>query len=167
MTDPLRLRPPLAGLPICLVVLLAVLLTGCAGTLPPVAAKLAHSQALPPRDDGLRADVGRQITRQHGADVSGLRLRDLHANGLRCRLAVIDGAKQTLDVQYCDWFADAAGQLQMTRVIAAANSWQVVAVPDFSLRRHSGAGTLAREPARNAWQRVQTLLFKPMPASDH
>lgn len=126
MTQHPRLRLPLAGLPAWLPVLLAVLLAamllaGCASTPPPVASKLAHSQALAPRDDGLLADVERQITRQHGADVSGFRLLDSNANGLRYRLAVIDGARHSLDVQYYVWFADAAGQLLMTRVIAAAD----------------------------------------------
>jgi len=100
---------------------LLVLLAGCATAPPPVAPKLAHSQALPPRDDGLLADVERQITSRHGADASGFRLLDVNANGLRYRLAVIDGAKHSLDVQYYVWFADAAGQLLMARVIAAAD----------------------------------------------
>ena len=36
-------------------------------------------------------------------------------------LAVIDGARHSLDIQYYVWFADGAGQLLMARVIAAAD----------------------------------------------
>ncbi|GCL62082.1 phospholipase D-like domain-containing protein [Pseudaquabacterium pictum] len=106
-----------------LVALLAMLLwlAGCATVPPPPAPKLAHSTALPPRADGLLAAVEQQIAGQHGAEVSGFRLLDSNANGLRYRLAVIDGARHSLDVQYYVWFADAAGQLLMTRVIAAAD----------------------------------------------
>lgn len=122
MTHSPHLRPPLAGLLTWLLVSLAgLLLAGCATAPPPVAPKLAHSQALPPRDDGLLADVERQITSRHGAEASGFRLLDSNANGLRYRLAVIDGARHSLDIQYYVWFADGAGQLLMARVIAAAD----------------------------------------------
>ena len=117
MNQPSRLRPSIAALLAGLLMLLA----GCATPPPPVVPKLAHSQALPPRDDGLLADVERQITGRHGADASGFRLLDSNANGLRYRLAVIDGARHSLDVQYYVWFADGAGQLLMARVIAAAD----------------------------------------------
>ena len=104
-----------------LLLALVLALAGCATTPPPPAPKLAHSSALPPRADGLLAAVEQQIASQHGAEVSGFRLLDSNANGLRYRLAVIDGAQHSLDVQYYVWFADAAGQLLMARVIAAAD----------------------------------------------
>jgi len=79
------------------------------------------SAALAPRDDGLLADVEQRISAAHGAETSGFRLLDSNANGLRYRLAVIDGAKHSLDIQYYVWFGDAVGQLLMARVIAAAD----------------------------------------------
>jgi putative cardiolipin synthase len=53
----------------------------------------------------------------------------------------------------------------MERDMDPANSWQVVPAPEGGLRWTSSAGTLAREPARSAWQRLENLLFKLMPAS--
>jgi putative cardiolipin synthase len=99
--------------------LLAALLAGCAS--PPPLPRPPPSVALAPRDDGLLADVARRIAAQDGDQTSGFRLLDANANGLRYRLAVIDGAKHSLDIQYYVWFGDAAGQLLMARVIAAAD----------------------------------------------
>jgi putative cardiolipin synthase len=39
------------------------------------------------------------------------------------------------------------------------------ATPGGSLQWRSGTGTLAREPARHLWQRVENLLFKLFPPS--
>ncbi len=98
---------------------LSLLVAGCAST-PPLPRPPAGS-AQPPRDDGLLAEVERRIAAQHGAEVSGFRLLDSNANGLRYRLAVIDRATHAIDAQYYVWFGDAAGQLLMARVIAAAD----------------------------------------------
>lgn len=100
-------------------VLLALVIGGCAST-PPLPRPPAGS-AQAPRADGLLADVEQRITSQHGAESSGFRLLDSNANGLRYRLALIDGAKHAVDAQYYVWFGDAAGQLLMARVIAAAD----------------------------------------------
>jgi len=54
---------------------------------------------------------------------------------------------------------------QIERDMGPDNSWQVQATPGGSLQWRSGTGTLAREPARHLWQRVENLLFKLMPAS--
>lgn len=98
---------------------LALVIGGCAST-PPLPRPPAGS-AQAPRDDGLLAEVERRITTQHGAEASGFRLLDSNANGLRYRLALIGGAKHSVDAQYYVWFGDAAGQLLMARVIAAAD----------------------------------------------
>ena len=106
--------------PVAAVVLVAWL-GGCATPGAPPATRPPPSAALAPRDDGLLAEVERRITAAHGADASGFRLLDSNAHGLRYRLAVIDGARHSLDLQYYVWFGDAAGQLLMARVIAAAD----------------------------------------------
>ena len=53
----------------------------------------------------------------------------------------------------------------MERDLKGANSWRVELQGDGSLRWHSDAGTLARQPARNLWQRVENLVFKLFPPS--
>jgi putative cardiolipin synthase len=45
------------------------------------------------------------------------------------------------------------------------NSWRVELQDDGELTWRSDAGTLTRQPARNAWQRVENLLFKLFPPS--
>jgi cardiolipin synthase C len=53
----------------------------------------------------------------------------------------------------------------MERDLHGANSWRVELQDDGALRWRSDAGTLARQPARNVWQRVENLLFKLFPPS--
>lgn len=60
-----------------------------------------------------------QTTTQN-AKPSGFRLLERNAEGLKWRLALIDQASQSLDLQYYVWLGDASGQLLMARVIAAA-----------------------------------------------
>jgi len=53
----------------------------------------------------------------------------------------------------------------MARDMAPANSWRVELDAAGALRWTSDAGTLARQPARGAWQRVENLFFKLFPPS--
>jgi putative cardiolipin synthase len=52
---------------------------------------------------------------------------------------------------------------QIERDMNGANSWRVERAADGSLRWTSDAGTLTRQPARSAWQRVENLFFKLFP----
>ena len=56
-----------------------------------------------------------------GPDISGFRLLESNADGLKWRLVLIDNARHTIDLQYYVWFGDASGQLLMARTIAAAD----------------------------------------------
>lgn len=51
----------------------------------------------------------------------------------------------------------------MAQDMTGANSWRVEADGPAGLRWVSEAGTLTRQPARNAWQRVENLFFKLLP----
>ena len=53
----------------------------------------------------------------------------------------------------------------MLRDMGGANSWRVTIDDGGRLRWTSDAGTLTRQPARDAWQRVQNQLFKLFPPS--
>jgi putative cardiolipin synthase len=96
-----------------------VVLAGCASRallpLPPA------SHAMPPRADGPFVAADEQLRREHGEGVSGFRLLDSNLEALRWRLAVIDSARHSLDLQYYVWFGDKVGQLLLARVIAAAD----------------------------------------------
>jgi cardiolipin synthase C len=54
---------------------------------------------------------------------------------------------------------------RIERDMGGDNSWQVLEGDDGALRWRSSAGELTQQPARNAWQRLQNLLFKLMPAA--
>ncbi|WP_341972007.1 phospholipase D-like domain-containing protein [Roseateles sp. PN1] len=73
-----------------------------------------------PQDSGVWAQTESQVAALHGSDASGFRLLEKNSEGLKWRLALIDQAKHSLDLQYYVWFGDASGQLLMARVIAAA-----------------------------------------------
>jgi putative cardiolipin synthase len=53
----------------------------------------------------------------------------------------------------------------MERDMSPANSWRLWQAGDGSLRWTSDAGTLERQPARGASQRLLNLLFKLFPQS--
>ena len=58
------------------------------------------------------------IQRQHGDKASGFMLLDRNDDGLKWRLALIDSAQYSLDLQYYLWYGDDSGLLLMHRGIA-------------------------------------------------
>ncbi|HTI56649.1 MAG TPA: phospholipase D family protein [Verrucomicrobiae bacterium] len=56
-----------------------------------------------------------------GPDASGFRLLERNQDGLRWRLALVDSARSTLDLQYYVWAGDTSGLLLMRHVVAAAD----------------------------------------------
>ncbi|RLQ21817.1 phospholipase D family protein [Seongchinamella sediminis] len=80
----------------------------------------ALSQALPPAQSGTLAGIAAGITSRHGNDQSGFRLLDSSEDGLRWRLALIDSATTSLDIQTYLWYPDYSGALILERVIKAA-----------------------------------------------
>jgi putative cardiolipin synthase len=106
------------------VLVLAVLLGGCAQAprVPPAAtAKPPVQQALPPQPSGAFAQMEAAIRSAHGPEVSGFELLDRNEDGLRWRLALLDSARHSIDVQYYVWYGDAAGLLLLEHVLAAAD----------------------------------------------
>ncbi len=99
--------------------LLAALLAAC-GTPAPLP-KPPPGAALAARDGGALATVEAQIRAAQGETVSGFRLLRTNREALAWRLALIDSASLSLDMQYYVWFGDKVGQLMMARVIAAAD----------------------------------------------
>jgi putative cardiolipin synthase len=100
---------------------IAAALSGCASSpaidRPPV----THSRAAAPAGGGPLAALEERVRSAHGSDRSGFLLLDSNEDGLRWRLALIDSARHTLDIQYYVWWGDEAGELLMRRVLAAAN----------------------------------------------
>jgi putative cardiolipin synthase len=109
--------PPLRRLVACALVLSFL---GCA-TLPENLPRGAPGYALAPQPGGALAAVEATLQERIGTDRSGFRLLDSNEDGLAWRLALIDSARHSIDVQYYVWWDDESGSLLMKRVIEAAD----------------------------------------------
>jgi len=98
---------------------LAVIIAGCASHKPPP--RPTPTAALAPQPGGALAAVEEQLAKDHGPQRSGFMLLERNEDALLWRLALIDSARHTLDLQYYVWFGDRVGQLLMARVLAAAD----------------------------------------------
>ncbi|MEE4174948.1 MAG: phospholipase D family protein [Xanthomonadales bacterium] len=110
------------GLRTAVLLCVVVLLTACAGPAlkenrqPP-----PPGHALPPATEGVLADMAQRITATHGEDRSGFYLLDGSYDGLAWRLALIDSAVSSVDIQTYLWYPDNAGRLMLDRAIRAAD----------------------------------------------
>jgi putative cardiolipin synthase len=96
-------------------------LASCATPSIPERLPVAQSRAGAPAPGGPLAALEDRVRLAHGPERSGFLLLDSNEEGLRWRLALIDSAQHSLDIQYYVWWADETGELLMRRVIAAAN----------------------------------------------
>jgi putative cardiolipin synthase len=103
---------------------LALIVVGCT-TLPEELPLGLPSQALAPQPGGplAAAETALQarLGPEGGPEVSGFHLLDANEAALRWRLALIDSAQHSLDLQYYGWWGDESGILLMSRVVAAAD----------------------------------------------
>jgi putative cardiolipin synthase len=99
---------------------LAGLLAGCAST-PPVRHAAPPVAARPPANQGPIADLDRSLRAQDQPDQSAFQELDSNADGLRLRLALVDAAQSSLDLQYYFWWDDQSGGLLMKHVLDAAS----------------------------------------------
>lgn len=100
--------------------------------------KEAPSYAQLPAEDGLLAELSNKITTSHGDEYSGFRILDTSFSGLNWRLALIDSATTSLDVQTYLWYPDFTGSLLLERAILAAQRGVKVRliVDDLILQGH-------------------------------
>lgn len=111
----LRIGPYLTALLCC------GLLGGCASNQRASYQQPEPEYALPAQPDGAFAEMTARITAKHGMQTSGFKLLDSNRAGLDWRLALIDSAQQSLDVQYYLWYGDASGGLLISRLLEAAD----------------------------------------------
>ena len=105
----------------CLVAVAAVIVLGGCATAPPTGPPPAPDYARPAAADGPLAALEATVRDASEPDASGFRLLERNEDGLRWRLALVDSARSTLDLQYYIWAADTSGLLLMKRVVAAAD----------------------------------------------
>ena len=102
--------------------LLAISLVGCStsAALKEDIVRGPMSSAQPPATDGLLAEVASDLGKQHGEKYSGFHILDGSRDGLYWRLALIDSATTSIDVQTYLWYPDFSGKLLLERVVLAA-----------------------------------------------
>jgi putative cardiolipin synthase len=99
-----------------------LLLAACSGpSLRDEIVRYEPTYAKPPAQEGLLYELANGITSEHGAEKSGFRLLDKSYDGLVARLALIDSAVSSLDIQTYLWYPDNSGRIILERAIHAAN----------------------------------------------
>src|SRR3546814_11746540 len=97
-----------------------MLLVGCA-TLPAELPLGPSGYAPVPQPGGPLADAEATLQARIGAERSGFHLLGVNEDSLRWRLALVDSAQHSLDLQYYVWWGDESGSLLLSRVVAAAD----------------------------------------------
>ena len=140
---------------------IALLFPGCA-TLPP-RPDLAHEPALPPADSGLLAMLAERFTGANGPEASGFHLLIDAREALDARLALIDLATSSIDLQYFIWKGDAVGLLLFDRLLQAADRGVRVRIIVDDIWLGSTTRNLA---ALNAHPNLEIRIFNPNPSRD-
>lgn len=97
------------------------MLTACAG--PALKKEIVRdppTYAFPPATEGVLHDLAQKVTSEYGEEYSGFRLLDKSYDGLLARLALIDSAVSSIDIQTYLWYPDHSGRLILERAIRAA-----------------------------------------------
>ena len=105
----------------CLIAILA-LLAACSS--PQLREEIVREQptyASAPAEHGPLAELARFYEMMHGPEYSGFRLLDASYDSLQWRLALIDSAVSSLDIQTYLWYPDHSGKLVLQRAVQAAN----------------------------------------------
>jgi cardiolipin synthase C len=149
-----------------LVLALALALSACATQRFASYSRPSPEAALPAQPDGAFAALESGIRELHGPEVSGFRLLDSNESGLLWRLALIDTAQYSIDVQYYLWYGDAAGRLLAKRLLDAADRGVKVRMLVDDLNTLIGEGnTISLRDKVAAWidahPNVEIRLFNP------
>ena len=136
-----------------------LLLLAACSTLPADLPPAPPAQALAPAAKGPLAEVERTFRARAGDERSGFLLLDWNGEALRWRLALIDGATSSLDLQYYLWYGDASGDLLAEAVLRAADRGVRVRVLVDDLIS-SGDEDLV-SAAANAHRNIELRLFNP------
>ncbi len=146
--------------------LLALFLSACASTRVDIPQELPTRNALPPQAGGPLQDIEQRIVETQGSEVSGFHLLDANEEALRWRLALIDAARHTIDLQYYLWYGDAAGKLMTRHVIEAADRGVTVRllVDDINTMISDAATVMQRDSRAallDSHPNIELRLFNP------
>lgn len=107
---------------VLLCVLAATVLIACTG--PSLRQDIVRPEATyasPPATEGVLARMADDVFTTHGKEYSGFSLLDESYDSLAWRLALIDSATSSLDIQTYLWYPDNSGRLILQRAVQAAN----------------------------------------------
>jgi putative cardiolipin synthase len=131
------------GLPkklgVLFLLLMLIVISGCASrNLDREAVIAPPSYAQPPARAGLLAELAAAIQAEYGEEYSGFHILDSSFDGLYWRLALIDSATTSLDIQTYLWYPDVSGKLMLERAVRAAQRGVKVRllVDDLILQGH-------------------------------
>jgi putative cardiolipin synthase len=115
----MRMTNPTASLAAIMACLMLV--AGCAGVaLKEDVVRPEPTYAKPPATVGILADMAHRIAVEYGPDSSGFKVLDGSEEALDWRLALIDTAVSSVDIQTYLWYADNSGRLMLERAVRAA-----------------------------------------------
>jgi putative cardiolipin synthase len=154
------------SLRVVLVLTLATTIFGCATRTVAPYVRPAPEYAMAARSDDAFSDLESAIRATHGPEASGFELIDRNEDGLRWRLALIDSARHSIDVQYYLWYGDAAGRILAKRLLDAADRGvKVRMLVDDLNTLISDAGTVALRDKVAAFMEahpnIEIRLFNP------
>ena len=116
------------------------------------------SYASQPGQDGPFAELEASFLKRHGAKKSGFLLLENNTEALEWRLAMIDEARYSLDVQYYLWYGDDSGRLILKRILdAAKRGLRIRLIADGILLVGKGKNLAAIEAHPN----IEVRIFNP------
>lgn len=136
--------------------------SGCA--ILPDRPELPYEQALSPAETGLLTDLARRFSRNREPQISGFRLLIDAREALESRLALIDLATQSIDMQYFIWKGDETGNLLFNRLLQAADRGVKVRIIVDDIWQGS---TIKGLTALNAHPNMEIRVFNPNPSRDY
>lgn len=162
MTD----RTPLRHAARLLVAAAAAIAVASCATLSDKLPRGEAGYAAAPGPSGPIAAVEAEVLQRAGPDRSAFRLLDSNEDGLRWRLALVDSAEHSLDLQYYVWWGDDSGNLLMKRVVEAADRGVQVRLilDDLTTLLEDASHPKVRDvsvAALDAHPNIQVRLFNP------
>jgi putative cardiolipin synthase len=146
--------------------LLALLLAGCAAQRFESMPRPAPQYAAPAQADDAFYGIESRISSAHGEAVSGFKLLDTNEDGLLWRLALIDSARHGIDAQYYLWYGDDSGLLILERLLQAADRGVHVRLllDDINLLLHDASTIRLRDQGAallDSHPNIELRLFNP------
>jgi len=111
-----------------------------------------------PGVSGPLADLESVFAAKHGSEKSGFMLLENSEEALKWRLALIDEARHSLDIQYFLWYADDVGDLMLKRCLDAAKRGVRVRLIADGLILIGEGETIA---ALDTYPNVEVRIFNP------